>query len=446
MQELLLRKKEVQAELDAFVSKKQIDPAHLSEYTILMKKKVSPAGVRWLVQYIAPDGMICPSKNDVVSHFTQKRDAEARLAAERENTAQLRLKSFEEQRMRLAKIELPETIDDYKVISFGTIDARPEFSTEQNIYPLNYCAEFIYTPDLKECYTSQSQDGKVQPSFFDGSLIRCEVLESCGGESHALYRITRLKRKNQGDDEELLNERFEGPTEADAWEAFDPEALHRMKLPPSFFNFEIELLLEGLDNAHTLQGSYQFHYERGYPQRYRNAEEFQEFKTALITKGGRSKRSAQRKNIVTAADRDRLAQVEREIQSDPSSTSPYTDSFSLCPSSNPFHFLFLRLFRACLSSFGTTISHISLVIHAHHSCRSGRMRLSEKKSASESGRFLRSDARRAKRKTCGVEKRQRRRPRSCPRSGAKLRTSSGSTIARKPRPTLNGTGQKQHRR
>jgi hypothetical protein len=301
--------------LEDFLTKKKVDPLRANSFSISLRKKKRPegGGYRYLVQYISPDGAICPSKNDVFSYIQLVEAKKNKKLKEQFIRNEERYSFFEQSSQRLSTIELPETFGEVTVLSWGVVDARPSFSTDTNMYPLGFCSRMVYAPMLKDDFDVNSRG-----SFLTGSLLKCEVLEGPatepGGQVEALYRITRLRRKDQKPDEPDLHEVFEAPSEAEVWECFDPETVKKFQVAPSFFNLEVELLLEGMPGAIDQPAHYLFHKERGYLLRYRNAEEFSQFKAASFKPGGRTKRSAQRKNIVTTADRERALQERKDEQ------------------------------------------------------------------------------------------------------------------------------------
>lgn len=84
---------------------------------------------------------------------------------------------------------------------------------------------------------------------------------------------------------------------------------------PSFFNLQIELLLEGLQGAETCD-IYRFHVERGYGSQYFTQDEAAAAKAAYLAKSGREKRNLERQKArnLSKEEMDRLQELENKRQ------------------------------------------------------------------------------------------------------------------------------------
>lgn len=83
---------------------------------------------------------------------------------------------------------------------------------------------------------------------------------------------------------------------------------------PSFFNLEVELLLEGLENADQCE-DYVFHEERGYGEKYDDELGAKAVRKEVIMKVDREKRTAmrQRAKHMTKEEQEREQEMKRRL-------------------------------------------------------------------------------------------------------------------------------------
>lgn len=129
-------------ELSDFLENKGIDASReMVGYRVLLqhsKNRRLPAGT-FSVTYSGPDGDILSSKTDVFNAIKRNMSQSNKFSISRSDiyaSAQRKLEDF------MNEEGLPASIDDIRVISFGTIDSdNSSFHNSIEIYPVGYRAE-----------------------------------------------------------------------------------------------------------------------------------------------------------------------------------------------------------------------------------------------------------------------------------------------------------------
>lgn len=236
------------------------------------------------VSYIAPNGALLISKTDVLIDF-QERNTRQR-SSKSDGQSNKRNDIHEAAKQKLNGVDLPLYIGrDIKVFSFGRIDTRSGFHSPVQVYPIGYrCEQTVVGTTLQKGSSKQ--------------LVICEIKEHDGFPE---FVITSKTSDNV----------FVASTEAAVWRQFNYCNIDK-DWKPSFFNIEIELLLEGLDGVLDCE-EYKFHFERGYRKQYNTQEDSQNAKEAFLAKLLREKRMQDRQKTrhLTKEEQDRLVELQR---------------------------------------------------------------------------------------------------------------------------------------
>ena len=162
----------------------------------------------------------------------------------------------------------PQEIGGIRVLALGCINPSTNFHNAINIMPPGYACEIVIA-------------SKTDKGAKTKQTITCEIraVEGCPE-----YCITN---KDNG-------VTYWSSTEAGVWRKFESgSSLAGSFFMPSFFNLEVEQVIEGMDGALDCE-EYKFHVERGYPSAYRTPEQAYTAKTAFLAKWEREKRTRAR--------------------------------------------------------------------------------------------------------------------------------------------------------
>eukprot|EP00981_Chlorochromonas_danica_P010092 scaffold3044_cov176-Ochromonas_danica.AAC.10 len=173
---------------------------------------------------------------------------------------------------RTAEDSFPLVVGDIIVHNLGQIDSRSGFHSAIQIYPVGYRCE-------------QSVQGTTYYKGTTTQKIICEIGDLDG------YPEFRIIVPSTGTT-------FLASSESAVWKKYNPGNVDA-EWDPSFFNLEVELLIEGLEHADECE-DYHFHEESGYGRKYH-------------TEAKRSKRTLdrQRAKHLTKEEQDRLAELQR---------------------------------------------------------------------------------------------------------------------------------------
>lgn len=261
------------SELAAFLSSKGVDPKAADDYKIHLGRRVKhrkgreSAGAGYSVSYSSPEGLILTSKTDVYNAVihTLKKPKYGQASTEDNH---LRAAYYQDavDYFQVSKPELPADFGDIKVIDLGRIDTRSPFHNSVQIFPVGYKCEQLIN-------STSTTRGSRQTS------VLCEIID-IDGDPEFLITV-----KSTG-------QTYMGTTEAEVWKKFDPSNIE-LNWNPSFFNLDIELLIEGMVGAMDC-AKYLFHAERGYGTSYMNNEQALASKKTFLLKSGREKRNKSR--------------------------------------------------------------------------------------------------------------------------------------------------------
>ncbi len=253
-------------ELSSFLANKGIEESQIDGYRIHVKvRKPKRSELHkdpgFSVTYSCPNGSILMSKSDVLSSILDsKRKHQNNHLKSNGNASVVRLEAFDEASQILADTTFPTDIDGIKVISLGILNISPEFHCLTQLYPVGYRCE-------------QEVSGTSMLNGPSTSWIVCEIgeLDHCPE-----FRITV----------KASGESFIASTESSAWRKVDVKSPNYSRKvltallfnqfnagnvetdsSPSFFNLDVERLIEGLEGALSCEG-YKFHVERGYGSSY----------------------------------------------------------------------------------------------------------------------------------------------------------------------------------
>ncbi len=158
------------------------------------------------------------------------------------------------------------------VLDFGKIKLEndaPEFHNLVQIYPLGYRCTMLL-PNLRTL-------------ALDTAAFEFRIGEEDGGP---LFCITNL---NTG-------QSFQASTEKGALKKLEALGGYGGSIVQSFFNIEVELMIEGLDGALECS-EYRFHEERGYPYAYNTQDQLVESRAVMLNNSARERRKARRDAI-----------------------------------------------------------------------------------------------------------------------------------------------------
>jgi hypothetical protein len=274
------------AELASFLSNKNVDMKLIDNYKIHLKRiknkkgRESSSGLGYSVTYTCQDGSILISKTDVLNdimHTMSKKSKNGNVSHDHVSRAEYYEAARAHFNQFMENNSLPQSIGDIKVIDIGRIDKRTPFHNSVQIYPVGYKCEQVVS-------TNSVARGIRETSLW------CEIVDV------------------DGDPEFLITVKSTGqthlaPTEEEVWKKFDPTNVDK-NWNPSFFNLEIELLIEGLEGSIDCT-QYMYHTERGYGTSYFHNEQSAAAKRAYFLKTGRERRNKSRqKQSVDSEDVD----------------------------------------------------------------------------------------------------------------------------------------------
>jgi hypothetical protein len=208
--------------------------------------------------YTAPNGSLFVSKTDVINDIQNNRFAS--------DFSQLRVQAHEAAKLDLEGITLPANFGRIKVLSWGDIDRRIGFQSPSQLWPVGY-----------RCQQT------IEGSTLNG-IKKLDIICQIGVSDAGFPQFHIYNPSNDGT--------FIASSEANVWRKFNPHNVDN-NWNPSFFNFDIELLLEGLPNALDCD-EYKFHCERGYGKSYFTEEEAIAAKNVFLAKQNREKRTLDR--------------------------------------------------------------------------------------------------------------------------------------------------------
>ena len=182
-----------------------------------------------------------------------------------------RLESHETSARKLqeTRLLLPCSFDDVKVLDFGHITSVSSFHNIVQLYPIGYVAERTIVSTKKYGFKKVTMTDVVQ-------------MEIKSVDNDPEFTLTNL----------ISGKSFSSFSESSAWKKFD--AYHDLgengKVFYSFFNLEVELLIEGMDGAAQCS-EYKFHVERGYGYEYSHGSELFVVKSKYLQVHDREKRN-----------------------------------------------------------------------------------------------------------------------------------------------------------
>eukprot|EP01041_Mallomonas_annulata_P004666 gene4666-9256_t len=179
----------------------------------------------------------------------------------------------------------PRFVDGIKVIKMGEISPNPMFHTLVQIYPVGYKAEI---ESVKT--SSKNKSG-------DKLTLLCEILEK-HEEPEFVISVKSLGKV------------FRGSTEAIVWNKCNSEIDRNSEL--SFFNLQIELMIEGLDGVEQYCPNYKTHYDRGYLSTYHTQTQAEAAKRAFIAKTNREQRTQLREQSRVLSPEELRQMVEQK--------------------------------------------------------------------------------------------------------------------------------------
>ena len=199
-----------------------------------------------------------------------------------------------------------------RVLDFGKIADDPtHFQNQLQLYPVGYKAEI--TIEDNEVNRAFVDYGKQQALSTDATKLpaKFNLIIKQSTNNTAIFvmenvdtKISKRARTEKG----VFREHFPGISPEQTW----------LGLPPfSFFNLQVELLIEGLPKA-LLCSSYRFHAERGYGDKYTDQKTLTEYKMRLLAQreeGGNEKGNEKggKSNVSDALmERRRKRQEEKE--------------------------------------------------------------------------------------------------------------------------------------
>jgi len=188
-------KENARQELNSFLMKRGIDPKKSNSCEILIrrtKRKSSDGDIgskndfSLSVQYRAPDGSLCASKNDILSALMQKASVSSGLSSSsmsRQSVHAAAAKALNEMRTKL-----PTLIKEITVHRFGKIDARSAFHSANRLYPLGYKCTILFPNQIPKMKASADThegsikvDGKADEQHIAADrTFMCEIRESSG--------------------------------------------------------------------------------------------------------------------------------------------------------------------------------------------------------------------------------------------------------------------------
>ena len=155
------------------------------------------------------------------------------------------------------------------VLDFGEVKVEneaPEFHNLVQLYPLGYRCQML-VPNLRTL-------------AHDLALFEFEIGEEDGGPQFSIKNV-----KN--------GQIFTASTERGVLKKLEALGGYGGDQVRSFFNLEIELLIEGLTGALECS-EYKFHEERGYPDQYSTQDQLVHERTLLLNNSARERRKARR--------------------------------------------------------------------------------------------------------------------------------------------------------
>jgi hypothetical protein len=209
------------------------------------------------------------------------------------NNRKSKFNSCEKLLQSYTSLNKPIDINGIKVINFGEIDERDNFQTPIQIYPNGYKCEII----VDDVYSRSSRRRSATPS---SQTIECEII--------IINNSPQFCISNKDTDQIYI-----GKTELDAWKKFDSNFSYNNNQNLSFFNLDVELAIEGLNNSINLN-IYEFHYERGYGELYTTNEELNikkiEYFDELLKVNGNNDDEDEEEQRELEKDQIRLAQLK----------------------------------------------------------------------------------------------------------------------------------------
>eukprot|EP01033_Poteriospumella_lacustris_P001523 gene1523-1100_t len=218
------------------------------------------------------------SKGDVAMDIVQN----SRLSTD---FSSMRVEAHEDAQRQLESLQPPRQFGNIKVLSWGEIDTRSGFHSAIQLWPVGYrCEQVVEGFTLNGI---KKQDIICQVGINDAGLPQFHIYNPSTGGT------------------------FIASTEALVWRKFNPNNLDS-NWNPSFFNLDIELLLEGLPGALDCV-EYKLHCERGFGKTYFTEEEFHHAKQAFLSKLNRERRTLdrQRKQSMSKEDIARNAALQK---------------------------------------------------------------------------------------------------------------------------------------
>ncbi len=220
--------------------------------------------------YTTIDGLLLETKQDVAGHILNLLQKNANKKPSSKEDIYKAQKSSAD----AVRPALPMEFDGINVMNLGAIKVEndaPEFHNIVQIYPLGYKC----TTNIPNCRAIEKRSM---------GLFEFEILEADGGP------VFQIKNLSNG-------EIYKSSTEKGVLKKL--EALGGYggtNWAQSFFNLEIEFLIEGLEGSLQCK-EYQYHEERGYPHQYSTQDELIEARTALLANSERARRKARRDAI-----------------------------------------------------------------------------------------------------------------------------------------------------
>jgi hypothetical protein len=300
--------RQAKVELVAFLSEKGLDLSKAAGVKIVLNhhKPGAPKNDRvttigeYSIRYRCPDGKDYSTKGEVfvalattttatnsgassTSTATSKKPVPIAVSAARNmasnNDAGIRSDAFNNAKKRLDEIKSksgagqPVDIDGIKVFDFGTIDAHKSFSNTMQIYPCKYRAEItVEKTDQNEAFINEKD---ILPQKFSVAIMK----------STDQIPVFIMKNLATGEESRKKSEqaafRSHFPRIASGNE---PGAEPWCSVAPfSFFNIELEGLIEGMAGSLTCK-DYQFHATRGYGPMYTTANKREDIRKVLAAK------------------------------------------------------------------------------------------------------------------------------------------------------------------
>eukprot|EP01038_Epipyxis_sp_PR26KG_P012853 gene12853-17228_t len=279
--------KKVRSELVEYLFNKNIEEKWSTEYKINIRKTKQSGnnGFRYGVSFTGPNGDILETRADVMRSIL---DAQKRTQLKRSSISMdCRMQASEEAFQQIQELSFPHTFDNVKVINLGVVVENPSFQNQVQIYPVGYkCEQTVTTTSLTRGMTKRH--------------IVCEISDMDGNPE---FRITNLAN----------GDTYLAQTESDVWRKLLGSVAGEVTPDLSFFNLDIELLIEGLKGAVDCE-TYKFHVERGYGDTYHSQAQNIQFKMNHLSKSGRDRRNQDRQKSKFMTQEEIKQQMELSKQ------------------------------------------------------------------------------------------------------------------------------------